>query len=240
MECDNAPFSWLQSKSGKGAVPLGDGSFINGFEPIIAKKAAESLNMELKIIKLKRGSLLSALNNGEIDAVISEMPPTDKLANFFTFSNIYYTADLVMVVNSDGKYASASSLKDFGGALITAKTDTTYYSAIGQIPNVNKTEALPDFPSLCFALASNKIDGFVVSRPSGYSAAGIHPGLAVVEFNEGSGFNLGNNELSCSVALKQGSNLLNGVNAALGKISNEERAFLMEAAFKAQPKNTVQ
>ncbi len=235
MECNNAPFSWIQSNNANSAFPLPDGRFVNGFDVHFAKKVAKGLGRELYIVDTKWDDLPRSLMNGEIDAIISDFSATDERKESLSFSNNYFSSNLVLVVKKSGRFAKAKSISDFSGARITAQINTTHYTAIDQMAGATKDTALFDFPELCAALSSDKIDGFVVEMPCGISAVDMNPDFAMINFSKESGFNMKADELSAAVALAKGSNLVSDINKIVDSFSKEERQFLMEAAIKAQP-----
>ena len=49
MSADYAPFDWLQEDDSNGAVLTTNGSYMNGYDVLIAKHIAEELGMELSI-----------------------------------------------------------------------------------------------------------------------------------------------------------------------------------------------
>jgi ABC-type amino acid transport substrate-binding protein len=138
---------------------------------------------------------------------------------------------MVIVVMADGPYANATSLADFSGARITAQIGTTHYDMVDQIPGVDKQGALLDFPNMVNSLKSGFIDGYVAERPSGLSAVRAHPDVKFVAFEAGSGFNYDPDESNVSVGMRKGSDLLEKVNEALAKISNDDRQRLMTEAI---------
>ena len=62
------------------------------------KDIAEENGMEAQIENMEFDSLIVALQNGQVDAVIAGMTVTDERAEAVDFSTPYYTATQVMVV----------------------------------------------------------------------------------------------------------------------------------------------
>ena len=86
------------------------------------------------------------------------------------------------------------------------------------------------------ALRSGKIDGYVSERPGALSAVAANDDLTFVAFEEGKGFETSVDDTSISVGVKKGNTeLLEKVNDALSKISEEERQSIMEEAVVNQP-----
>ena len=235
MECDYAPFNWTQTSEENG-YKIASGGYAGGYDVEIAKKIAESMDKNLEIVKTEWNGLTPAITSGKIDLIIAGMSPTAERRETLDFSNTYYTSDLVIVVKKDGTYANASSLKDFAGANITGQLNTFHYEVIDQIEGVNKSTALETFPAMIVALRSGKIDGYVSERPGALSAVAANDDLTVVGFEEGKGFETSVDDTSISVGVKKGNTeLLEKVNDALSKISEEERQSIMEEAVVNQP-----
>lgn len=235
MECDYAPFNWTQTSEENG-YKIASGGYAGGYDVEIAKKIAESMDKNLEIVKTEWNGLTPAITSGKIDLIIAGMSPTAERRETLDFSNTYYTSDLVIVVKKDGAYAKASSLNDFKGANITGQLNTFHYEVIDQIEGVNKSTALETFPAMIVALRSGKIDGYVSERPGALSAVAANDDLTFVEFAEGKGFETSVEDTSISVGVKKGNTeLLEKVNDALSKISEEERQSIMEEAVANQP-----
>ena len=235
MECDYAPFNWTQTSEENG-YKIASGGYAGGYDVEIAKKIAESMDKNLEIVKTEWNGLTPAITSGKIDLIIAGMSPTAERRETLDFSNTYYTSDLVIVVKKDGAYANASSLNDFKGANITGQLNTFHYEVIDQIEGVNKSTALETFPAMIVALRSGKIDGYVSERPGALSAVAANDDLTFVEFAEGKGFETSVEDTSISVGVKKGNTeLLEKVNDALSKISEEERQSIMEEAVANQP-----
>ena len=235
MECDYAPFNWTQTSEENG-YKIASGGYAGGYDVEIAKKIAESMDKNLEIVKTEWNGLTPAITSGKIDLIIAGMSPTAERRETLDFSNTYYTSDLVIVVKKDGAYANAISLNDFKGANITGQLNTFHYEVIDQIEGVNKSTALETFPAMIVALRSGKIDGYVSERPGALSAVAANDDLTFVEFAEGKGFETSVEDTSISVGVKKGNTeLLEKVNDALSKISEEERQSIMDEAVANQP-----
>ena len=229
MECDYAPFNWTQSDKSNGAVAISNDStgYAAGYDVEIAKKIADSLKMELVIVKTDWDGLIPALSAGVIDIIIAGMSPTDERKQAIDFSDYYWESDLVIVVMADGPYADAASLADFAGARITGQLNTTHYDMVDQIGGVDKQGALPTFPTMIASLKSGHIDGYVSERPGAMAAVQAHPDLTFAAFDADKGFSYDVNEANVSIGMSKDSDLLKKINDALAKISKDEREQLM-------------
>ena len=236
MECGYAPFNWTQLDDSNGAVPIqGDSTFANGYDVQIAKKVAESMGKELVIVRTEWDGLVPAVQSGVLDMIIAGMSPTEKRKESIDFSDNYYTSDLVIVVRSDSDLVNATSIQDFAGKKITAQLNTFHDTVIDQIEGVTHHTAMTDFPAMRVALQSGVIDGYVSELPEAISASMANSDFTYVAFEADKGFKYELNDVAIAAGLKKGSPLVEGVNAALANISEEERQQLMEDAIANQP-----
>lgn len=236
LEAMYAPFNWTQLDDKNGAVKIaGSQEFAGGYDVEIAKRIADSLGKELVIEKIEWDGLEPALRSGTIDAIIAGMSPTAERKESIDFSDIYYQSEFVIVVLKDGPYASATKLEDFSGATVTGQLNTSHYGVIDQIAGVKKDTAMSDFGAMRVALETGIIDAYVSELPEGVSASEANPKFTYITPNPN--FNAPIEEVSVAVGLKKGSDLLDKVNEALSKITEDERKELMNQATKNQPVN---
>jgi len=234
MECNYAPFNWTQADASEDAVPIVGGGYADGYDVRIAKLVAESLGMDLEIVKTEWDGLIPSIMSGAIDCIIAGMSPTEERMFTIDFSDPYYESDLVIVVKADGAYANAASLADFAGAKITGQLNTFHYSVIEQIPEVKQQTAMDTFPTMIVALTSGVIDGYVSERPGAVSACAANSDLTYVTFEQG--FEASEEDTSIAVALRQtDTELCAQINEILAGIDADTRNQLMDEAVLNQP-----
>ncbi|MBK1637345.1 transporter substrate-binding domain-containing protein, partial [Rhodovulum adriaticum] len=159
MEAAYAPFNWTQSDDSNGAVPIqGSNSYANGYDVQIAKRIADTLGMDIIVVKTEWDGLAPAVQSGKIDAIIAGMSPTEERKKEIDFTENYYESNLVLVTNSKGEYANAKNLKDFSGANVVAQLNTFHDTVIDQIPGVNHGQPMTDFSAMRVAVESGKVD----------------------------------------------------------------------------------
>ncbi len=238
MEAAYAPFNWTQVDDSNGAVPIqGTKEFAGGYDVEIAKKIGEKLGKKVVVVKTQWKGLQPAVQSGKIDAIIAGMSPTPDRRKSIDFSDIYYTSNLVMVVQKGGAYEKATSIQDFKGAKITAQLGTFHYTVIDQINGVDKKTAVEDFTAMRVALEAGKIDGYVSEYPEGVSASAANQKLTMVQFADGQGFKTSPDDTAIAVGLKKNSKLTATINEVLSGISEKERKEIMDAAIQHQPSN---
>lgn len=248
MECGYAPFNYTQTDASNGAVKISNADgYANGYDVMIAKKIAEALGKELVIVKYKFEALIPAVNAKSLDMIIAGMSPTADRKEAIDFSDAYYTSQLVIVVRKaeyKGKYANATKLADFKGAEIAAQIGTFHNDALQA--QAGKYGILPqtpmsDFPALINALKTGAIDGYVAEEPGAKADCAANEELTYISLkNNDTGFSASPEDVQIAIGLIKNSSIKDQINAALKKISAEERVKMMgDATFFATGKNVL-
>lgn len=236
MEAGYAPFNWTQSDISNGAVKIqGSNEYANGYDVQIAKRIAKALGKTPVVVKTDWDGLPPALTSGKIDAIIAGMSPTPERRKTIDFTNTYYVSNMTMVVRKDGKYANATSLKDFKGAKITGQLSTSDYDAISQIKGVIKEPAMNNFPAMRAAIESGTIDGYASEVPEGSSAEAANPNLKMIHFAKGQGFKTNPDESDLAIGVRKGYEYKAKINEVLAGISQKQRTQIMNEAVANQP-----
>ena len=235
MECAYAPYNWAEPTANDYTVKVSNGAYADGYDVQIAKYIANKLGVELEIMAIEWDGLIPALENGQIDMIIAGMSPTAKRDLSIDFTDTYFDSNLVIVVNKNSEYASATNIQDFSGAKITAQLNTFHYTVIDQISGVNKQTELADFAALIQSLNSGAIDGYVCEKPGAISAVAANDSFTFVEFSEGKGFECDPAESSISVGLREGSTLRTAINEILANLTTADKEAMMDAAISRQP-----
>lgn len=248
MECGYAPFNYTQTDASNGAVKISNADgYANGYDVMIAKKIAEALGKELVIVKYKFEALIPAVNAKSLDMIIAGMSPTAERKEAIDFSDAYYTSQLVIVVRKaeyKGKYANATKLADFKGAEIAAQIGTFHNDALqaqasqyGILPQT----PMSDFPALINALKTGTIDGYVAEEPGAKADCAANEELTYIPLkNNVTGFSASPEDVQIAIGLIKNSSIKDQINAALKKISAEERVKMMgDATFFATGKNVL-
>lgn len=238
MECNYAPFNWTDASSNSYNIKEATGGYCDGYDVQIAKRIAEQLNMELEIVKLDWDALQPALSTNTIDAIIAGMTATPERDANGDFTTPYYQSEMVMIVLADSDLASATTLDDFSGRKVLGQLNTMYDDVIDQIENVIHLVPLESYPYMIASLLNGEAEALTAETPVGVGAVAAHPELALVEFEDGQGFDIDLSETSVSICVREGNTeLLNSIQNALDSISEEERNTLMNEATLRQPAN---
>lgn len=141
--------------------------------------------------------------------------------------------------SSVSSITQAKTIQDLKGMKIGAQTGTFHADALNQIPDV-KAEILPDFSDLLNALTTGAIDGYIAEEPTAFSVTEQDSSLTFLPFkNNDTGFTATDSDVSVSIGVKKGSDLLAKVNEVLAGITDEQKSQLMEQIVTLSNGGTV-
>lgn len=181
-----------------------------GFDVALAQRIADELGLELEVVPIDFGGILTELQSGNIDLGISGFSPTPERAETFDFSDLYYTGGQAFCVAMDNKDAF-SSYEDFAGLSVGAQTGSIQYGlAEENTPDANIV-GLTKVTDIVMELLNGTLDGAFIEKDVALQYAKNYPELCVlwdVEFDsEGS-----------AIAVKKGNDgLLEAVNAVIAE-----------------------
>ncbi len=238
LEAVYPPFNWTITTANEFSVPLygQNGSFVDGYDVMIAQRIADGLNADLVIKAVDWDGLIPSLESGNIDLIIAGMSPTAERAQTVLFTDEYYRSEQVMVVLGSGSYANATSLSDFSGARVVAQSGTLQDGLISQIPNVNHLEPLSSYNFLLQEVVSGTADAFVAELPVAIAMTQVTESLSIVQFADGQGFSVTDEDVIVSIALRLvDTKLRDAINEILSQITSAERETWMTDAINRQP-----
>ncbi|MBR4461554.1 MAG: transporter substrate-binding domain-containing protein [Erysipelotrichaceae bacterium] len=233
MECDYAPFNWTQVEDSDTAVQISSVDYADGYDVVIASMIAEDLGMKVEIVKTDWDALIPSLNAGAIDCIIAGMTETPERAEAVNFTTPYYESQMVVVVRKDSELVGIDDIQQLSGYNVLGQANTTYDEVIDQIEGVNHMVPLATYPRMILSLQSGEADAITAEMPVANGVVAANPDLAIVTFAPGKGFVV---DTSVSIAVaKENTELLDAIQNALNKITEEQRLQIMEAAIERQP-----
>ena len=238
LEAAYAPFNWTTTTTSEFSHPLDGqpGTYADGYDVVIAQIIAEALGAELVIKQIDWDGLIPSLDSGNIDLIIAGMSPTPVRAESVLFTDEYFRSEQVMVVLNTGNYANATTLADFSGARVVAQQGTLQDDLIDQIPSVNHLTPLATYAFLLQEVVSGTADAFVAELPVAQAMAATNSNISIIQFAEGDGFTVTDEEVIVSIALRLvDTPLRDRINEILADISMSERTEMMTAALNRQP-----
>lgn len=167
----NAEFPPFEFVASNGVIGQYD-----GIDMSIAKQIAEKNGMTAEIENMEFDSLLIALDNGQIDAVIAGMTVTDERKEEADFSTPYYEATQVMIVKEDSDIKKASDMAGKRICVIQGYTGETCVNDMGY-----SYEAFKKGTEAVMELVNGKCDVVVIDSATAKKYVSDNEGLKIVE-----------------------------------------------------------
>lgn len=156
-----------------------------GIDVSLAKKIAEDMGRELKVVNMNFDSLMAAMQKGEADIVIAAIEDTPDRRVAADFSNAYYTDYPPMILVKKDNAANFTSLEDFSGLSVGAQTGTTKADIVTeQMPGANLV-ALTSVTDLVNELVYDKCAAIVLDGAVAMQYAASNEDLVVSEVSLG-------------------------------------------------------
>lgn len=212
----NAEFPPFEFVAAKGVI-----NEFDGIDMAIAKQIAEDNGMTPAIENMEFDSLLLALENGQVDAVIAGMTITDEKSESVNFSVPYYTAKQVMIVKEDSDIAKAADMADKRIVVIQGYTGETCVKDMGY-----KYEAFKKGSEAILELINGKCDVVVIDSATAEQFVGDNEGLKIVEDAEA----FDSEEYGIAVK-KDNTELLEKINASIQKMLDEGTVSELSAKY---------
>lgn len=167
----NAEFPPFEFVAGTGVIDQYD-----GIDMAIAKQIAEENGMTAAVENMEFDSLLIALQNGQIDAVIAGMTVTEERLEAVDFSTPYYTATQVMIVKEDSDIAAAADMADKKICVVQGYTGEVCVKDMGY-----PYEAFKKGTEAVMELVNGKCDVVVIDSATAQKYISDNEGLKIVE-----------------------------------------------------------
>ncbi len=209
---DYPPFEYIDTEVGEEII---------GFDVDLAKAITEELGYELKIQDMDFGSLITAMKSGNIDLILAGMTPTEDRAQQVDFTDIYYTANHMIVSLKD---SNITSLKDLEGKTVGVQMGSIQYDKAEEIAEeVNITiENRDRIPQIVQDLKTGRFDAAIIEDT-------VMKGFMEKDADL-TGFTLESDEEGSAIALPKGSELTEEFNRVLKEM--EENGEMEELINK--------
>lgn len=199
----NAEFPPFEFVAAKGVIGTYD-----GIDIAIADLIAKDNGMTAEISNMEFDSLLIALENGQVDAVIAGLTVDPERAEKVDFSVPYYQATQVMIVKEDSTIAKAADMKDKDIAVIQGYTGEIAVGKLGY-----EYESFKKGTDAVMELVNGKADVVVIDSATASKYVADNKGLKIVEDAEAFG------KEEYAIAVQKGNKeLLDKINASLQEL----------------------
>lgn len=234
MEAAYAPYNWQVSEESEYTIPIENvsGAYADGYDVQVAKIIAEALGMEPVAVKLEFGSLIDALNNGQVDIVCAGMSVTPEREAAAAFSDSYVDDDIIMICKADSAYAGATTFAELAGASILGQAATMYDDVIAQIPDVNHMTPAETVPMVVENLRNGTCDIITYSMLSTPKLLEVYPDFVMLDMEDSfEGSVMPDN----AAVAKENEAVLDKINEAISGIDDEQRQDMWSACMDRQP-----
>ena len=240
MECNYAPYNWLQSDDSNGAVPIANvpNAYANGYDVMMAKKICEANGWQLEIRKLDWDSLVPAVQTGEIDCAIAGQSMTAERDELVDFAGPYIYASIVCLVQKNSPLASATGISQLTGTCTSQRGTIWYDTCLPQIKGANIQSAADDAGAMLMAVSSGTCDFVCTDMPTAQGAVVAYPELTILDFsaNTEDNFEVSDEEVNIGISVRDGNTeLLEAMNKILKPMTADDFNAMMAQAVAIQP-----
>ncbi|KZL91546.1 ABC transporter substrate-binding protein [Clostridium magnum] len=205
---DYPPYEFHRSVNGKDEIV--------GFDIEIAKQIAKDLGVQLEIKDMKFDGLLAALDQGNIDLIVSGMTPTEERKKNVDFSDVYYTAVQTIIVRSGDK-DKIKTVDDLKGKKIGVQKGAIQEEIAKNQVSGAEAVALPKISDLVLSLKNNRVDAVILESPVATSNLSANKDLVFSDIK------LNTEDAGSAIAVKKGSSdLVNEINKTLSKLKADK------------------
>lgn len=194
INAEFAPFEFHTMVDGKDTIA--------GFDLDLAKDIAKDMGVELEIKELSFDALLTTLQSGQVDVIISGLSATEERRKTVDFSDTYYKGTQVLLTTKGNldKFNSFNDLKERKiGIQLSSLQDKLMQSLLPD----GKYTKIESMNTLFLSLKSNQIDGIVTTKVVSEMAIAANPEFVIADKVQIDDSSL--NSPGVAVALRKGS-----------------------------------
>ena len=239
MECAYAPYNWSQPDDANGAVPIvnAPGNYANGYDVMMAKALCEANGWELEVMQLDWDSLVPAVQNGTVDAVIAGQSMTADRMEMVDFAGPYLYATIVCLAKADSELATAAGLSDMAGTCTSQMGTIWYDTCLPQIEGAQIQTAAESAPAMLMALETGVVDFVCTDMPTAQGALIAYPDMVLLDFaGSGDDFEVSDEDINIGISLMKGNTVLKeALDSVLSTMTADDFNAMMADAIAVQP-----
>ncbi|MGL5207802.1 basic amino acid ABC transporter substrate-binding protein [Cetobacterium sp.] len=182
-----------------------------GFDIDLVKAIGKKLDMEIVIKDMAFDGLIPALETNKIDIVIAGMTASDERKMAVNFSNPYYTANQVIILNDNNN--DIKTFDDLNGKLVGVMLGFTGDVVVSEMKDVKSKKYNASYAAI-MELQNNKIDAVVLDSETALNYVKNNKGLKLAETS-------GEPEEYAIAISKKNSELLNKINTTLDELKKD-------------------
>ena len=204
---------------------------------MMAKKLCEANGWELEVKMMDWDSLVPAVMNGEVDAVIAGQSMTADRAEQVDFAGPYLYASIVCLTKADSALASATGISQLAGTCTSQRGTIWYDSCLPQIAGADIQSAQDTAPAMLMALETGMVDFVCTDMPTAQGALVAYPDLAILDFSGSEDdFEVSEEDVNIGISIMKGNTVLKeALDSVLGGMTADDFNALMAEAVAVQP-----
>lgn len=234
MDCDTPPYTYLYDQQNDNTVAFGASLYASGYDVLVARDLAKSMNKELVIKKMSREHMSKALEKGEVDLAMGGLLKGDTKG--ITYSSTYYPSSLVFVVAKDSKLATMSQTsdlqkKDKGKMYVLGSVEGAYSeAAMKNIKGVKQPKPVASYPLLLQGLLHHTYDVIAVEQHVAELMVKQNDNLMIPSLKKPI-----TNERGVVIAMKSDNEMKQNINTFIKKRKQDVNKRDMDAANASAP-----
>ncbi len=202
-----------------------DGETIEGFEVEILQYIADKLGMELEIVDMEFGSVLTSVQTGKVDIGVSGLTVTEERLQNVNFTTSYTTAVQSIIVTDDSPITCADDLYAEGADyMVGVQESTTGHIYAEDDFGAERVTAFFTGASAVQALLGGKLDCVIIDDEPAKAFVAANEGLHILE----TAYAL---EDYAFALAKENTELLDQVNAILEEMIADGTMATMKAKY---------
>lgn len=172
INAEFAPFEFHTMVNGKDTVV--------GFDVDLAREIAKDMGVELELKELSFDALLTTLQSGQVDVIISGLSATEERRKTVDFSDPYYKGEEALLTTK-ANLAKFNSFNDLKGKKLGIQLTSLQEKLMDSLlPDGNYTK-IESMNTLFLSLKSNQLDGIVTSKVVSQMAVAANPDFVIAE-----------------------------------------------------------
>lgn len=143
-------------------ITFSDGGELQGYDIDWANSIGEEIGRPVKIVEGQLQGLLTGLQSGKFDLVMSGLTITPERQESIDFSDVYLADGVVAVVPEENN--TVKSIEDIDGLRVGIIGGTGYHQTVEDIGGYSDLIDYPDAPTAFADLKNGRIDVFAVGK----------------------------------------------------------------------------
>ena len=204
---------------------------------MMAKKLCEANGWKLEVMQLDWDSLVPAVQNGTVDAVIAGQSMTAERMEMVDFAGPYLYATIVCLAKQGTAQAEAKGISELTGTCTSQMGTIWYDSCLPQIEGADIQTAAESAPAMLMALETGAVDFVCTDMPTAQGALVAYPDMVILDFaGTEDDFEVSDEEVNIGISIMKGNTTLKtALDGVLSQMTADDFNAMMADAIAVQP-----